>query len=158
VAAKSLSEAGRYYGLCFMYLVYVEGVYDEYIRLLYTFRKATDGVNIAFEAIKDKGVWELATDLDPVFSEGYNNRIRNAIAHAKFKYDDANKIMSFRDRATKNQHEYSKSLSLEEFGIQYYDKIDSFCRLVNFYFVLLVARDFAFAPRPLGRTTMKHPR
>jgi hypothetical protein len=155
IKSKNLSESGNYYSMCFMYLVLVEGVYDENIRILYTFRKATDGADIAYEAIKDEPIWKFKKDLVSVFFEGYNDRIRNAIAHAKFKYDDASKMMNFRDRANRAQPEYSKSLSLREFGIQCYAKVDDFCRLVIFYTLLLGARDFVFAPRPLGKVTLK---
>jgi hypothetical protein len=155
VKSKNLSESGRYYSMCFMYLLFVEGVYDENIRVLYTFRKATDGVSIDYEAIKDRSIRSFESELDPVFFEGYNDRIRNAIAHAKFNYDDASKLMSFRDRANRFQPEYSKSLSLKEFVTQCYSKLDDFCSLVIFYTILLGARDFVFAPRPLGKVTLK---
>jgi hypothetical protein len=155
IKSKNLSESGNYYSMCFMYLVLVEGVYDENIRILYTFRKATDGVDTDYEAIKDKPIWKFEKDLVPVFFEGYNDRIRNAIAHAKFNYDDASKVMVFKDRANRVQPEYSKSLSLREFGIQCYAKVDDFCRLVIFYILLLGARDFVFSPRPLGKVTLK---
>ncbi len=69
---------------------------------------------------KKQSIRNFKKDLDPVFFEGYNDRIRNAIAHAKFNYDDASKVMSFRDRATRVQPEYSKSLSLKEFETQCY--------------------------------------
>jgi len=157
VASKNLSESGRYFSICFMYLVFVEGVYDENIRILYTFQKATDGVSIDYESIKETPIMTFKKNLDPVFFEGYNDRVRNAIAHAKFNYDDASKVMNFRDRATKVRPEYSKSLSLKEFGTRYYDKLDDFCRLVIFYLILLGARDVVFAPRPFGKTTLKRP-
>lgn len=155
VASKNLSESGRYYSICFMYLVLVEGVYDENIRMLYTFRKATEGVSIDYEEIKDRGIGSFKKGLDPIFFEGYNDRIRNAIAHAGFNYDDTSKVMSFRDRADRARSEYSKSLSLKKFGTQCYDKLDDFCRIVIFYIILLGARDLAFAPRPFGKTTFK---
>jgi hypothetical protein len=155
VKSKNLSESGRYYSICFMYLIFVEGVFDENIRLLYTFCKAADGVSIDYETIKEADIRDFKKNLDPIFFEGYDDHIRNAIAHAKFNYDDTSKIMSFRDRATRARPEYSKSLSLEEFGTQYYDKLDDFCRLVVFYIILLGARGLVFLPRPFGKTTLK---
>jgi hypothetical protein len=158
VKSKNLSESGNYYSICFMYLVFVEGVFDEHIRMLYTFRKAADGVSIDYEAIKEADIRDFTKNLDPIFFEGYNDRIRNAIAHAKFNYEDASKVMSFRDRATKVRPEYSKSLSLNEFGTQYYNKLHDFCHLVDFYIILLGARSLVFAPRPFGKTTFKRAR
>ena len=155
VKSKNLSESGRYYSMCFMYLLFVEGVHDENIRVLYTFRKATEGVSIDYEKIKEANIRDFKKKLDPIFFEGYNDRIRNAIAHAKFNYVEANKVMSFRDRANRFQPEYSKSFSLREFVTQCYGKLDDFCRLVIFYFILLGARDVVFLPRPFGKTTFK---
>jgi hypothetical protein len=155
VKSKNLSESGRYYIICFMYLILVEGLYDENIRMLYTFREHRPGVSTDYATIKEADIRDYKTMLDPVFFEGYNDHIRNAIAHAKFNYDDASKVMTFRDRATKDRPEYSKTLSLKEFETQYYGKLDAFCRPVIFYTLLLGARDFVFAPRPLGKVTLK---
>lgn len=153
VASKRLSEKRRYYGLCFMYLISIEGLYDENIRILYIFRKAAEGVDVDYELIQEKKLWFTKSELEPVFFEGYNNRIRNAIAHARFRFDDTKNKMIFKDIATKHQPKYSRELSLIEFGVKYYGKIDSFCRLRTYYMILLGVRDLVFAPRPFGRTT-----
>lgn len=154
VAPQSLSGKSRYYGLCFMYLISIEGLYDENIRILYIFRMATNGVDIDYEAIREKDLWSFKSELDPVFFEGYNNRIRNAIAHARFRFDDTKSRMIFQDKATKRQPEYSEELSFREFGIKYYGKIDSFCRLRTFYLLLLGVRDLIFASKPFGKLRM----
>lgn len=154
VASKDLSEKRRYYGLCFMYLILIEGIYDEDIRMLYILRKAAKSVDINYETIKEKDLWSFKSELEPTFFEGYNNRIRNAIAHARFRFDNAKGQMIFNDKATKFQPEYNEDLSLREFGIKYYDKILSFCRLRVFYMLLLGVRDLVFAPKPFGRTRL----
>jgi len=155
VASKRLSEKRRYYGLCFMYLISIEGLYDENIRILYILRKAAEGIDVNYEAIQQKSLWFFKSDLDPVFFEGYNNRIRNAIAHARFRFDDLGNKMIFKDIATKRQPGYRDELSLREFEIRYYNKIDSFCLLRTYYLLLLGVRDLAFAPRPFGKTRLK---
>ena len=155
VASKRLSEKRRYYGLCFMYLILIEGLYDENIRILYIFRRAAKGVDIDYEAIQDKSLWSFKGELEPVFFEGYNNRIRNAIAHARFRFDNAKSKMIFEDIATKRQPEHYKKLSLREFGIKYFDKIDSFCRLRTYYILLLGVRDLVFAAKPFGKARLK---
>lgn len=155
VASKRLSEKRRYYGLCFMYLISVEGLYDENIRILYIFKKATNGVAVDYETIQEQRLWSLKKELEPVFFEGYNNRLRNAIAHARFRFDDAKGKMIFDDIATKHQPAYHDELSLREFGMKYYGKIDSFCRLRTYYMLLLGVRDLVFAPRPFGKTRLK---
>ena len=79
----------------------------------------------------------------------------NAIAHAKFRFDDAKKEMVFKDRATRTRREFSKSLSIVNFGKNYYGKIDSFCRLRLDYMLLLGVRDLARSPKLFGHVTLK---
>jgi len=112
-------------------------------------------IDIDYETIQEKSLRHFKSELDPVFFEGYNNHIRNAIAHARFRFDNAKSRMIFKDIATKCQPEYFEDLSLREFVNKYYDKIDSFCRLRVFYMLLLGVRDLVFAPRPFGKTRIK---
>lgn len=155
VSSKNLSEKGRYYGLCFMYIILTEGVYDENIRILYILKKASTKLDMEYEAIQDKNLWFFKKRLEPIFFEGWNNRVRNAIAHARFRFDSATNKMTFKDIANKFEPEYSERLSLREFGNRYYDKIDSLCRLRSYYMLLLGVRDLIFAARPFGKTKMK---
>lgn len=154
VASGGLSEKRRYYGLCFMYLISVEGLYDENIRALYILKRATKGVDIDYEKIQEKSLKFFKKKLGLVFFEGYNNRIRNAIAHARFRFDEKKNKMVFKDRATKCQPEFSETLSLREFGIKYYGKIDSFCRLRTYHMLFLGIRDLVFAKKPFGKTRL----
>lgn len=151
VSPKGLSEKRKYYGFCFLYLLMIEGLYDENIKILYMFKRATKGKKVDYEDIREKPLHFFKNKIEPVFFEGYNNRIRNAIAHAKFRFDDKTNRMIFWDRKTKHQPKFRKALSLQEFGIKYYEKIDNFCRLRHYYMLLLGVRDLILARKPFGR-------
>lgn len=151
VSPKGLNEKRKYYGFCFLYLLMVEGLYDENIKILYMFKRATKGEKVDYENIRERPLHFFKNEIEPVFFEGYNNRIRNAIAHAKFRFDDKTNRMIFWDRKTRYQPEFRKALSLREFGIKYYEKIDDFCRLRHYYMLLLDVKDLIFAPKPFGR-------
>ena len=151
VSPESLSDKRRYYGFCFLYLLMIEGLYDENIKILYIFKKALSGEKVDYEEIQEKPPRDFKNEIEPVFFEGYNSRIRNAIAHAKFRFDDKTGKMIFRDRKTRRHPAFRKALSLQEFGIKYYGKVDSFCRLRLYYMLLLGARDLVFAQKPFGR-------
>jgi len=151
VSPERLSDKRRYYGFCFLYLLMIEGLYDENIKILYIFKKALSGEKVDYEDIQEKPLWDFKNEIEPVFFEGYNNRIRNAIAHAKFRFEDRTGKMAFRDRKTRHSPAFKKSLSLREFGIKYYGKVDSFCRLRLYYMLLLGVRDLVFAQKPFGR-------
>jgi len=151
VSPKRLSEKRKYYGFCFLYLLMIEGLYDENIKILYMFKKAKKGEKVGYDDIREKPLHFFKGKIQPIFFEGYNNRIRNAIAHAKFRFDEKTKQMIFWDRKTRRQPEFKKALSLQEFGIKFYDKIDSFCRLRQYYMLLLGVRDLVLAQKPFGR-------
>lgn len=154
VASKDLNEKRRYFGLCFMYLISVEGLYDENIRILYILKNASEGIDVDYERIQEKPLRFLKGGLEPVFFEGYHNRIRNSIAHARFRFDETKNKMVFQDRATKNQPEFKELFSLREFGLNYYGKIDSFCRLRTYYMLFLGVRELALATKPFGKTRL----
>jgi hypothetical protein len=52
-----------------------------------------------------------------VFFQGWENRVRNSIAHCRFRYDNNLGKMSFKDIDPKGrQPDYDRSFTLEEFG------------------------------------------
>jgi len=154
VASEDLPDKRRFYGLCFMYLILVEGVYDEEIRILYSIKKATDGIQIDYNKIKDKRLWDFRNDLEAIFFIDNHDRIRNSIAHARFKYDDKRGLMTFRDRLSNKKPEYYEELTLKEFGIKYYGRIENICRLDSRYMMLLGVGDLVRLPQPFGQTTL----
>jgi hypothetical protein len=152
VVAPKLSSRRKFYGICFIYMLFVEGLFDEVIRMLYILNEAGKDKDVKYEDVENKSPHNFKGKIDSIFLEGYDKRLRNSIAHARFKFDQKTGKMIFQDIKTKKQPEYKKSLSLEEFGINYYDKIADFCRLMNFYMLLLGVRDLIFSPTPFGRT------
>jgi hypothetical protein len=123
--------------------------------LLYTIKKAVDGVDADYANISEEPSWKFKSELDPVFFEGYNDRIRNAIAHARFSYDEHTKKMTFKDRANRKQPAFTETLSIEEFGIKYYGKVDSLCRLRLYYMPLLGVRELAIRQKPFGVVSLR---
>lgn len=155
VASEDLTEKRRYYGLCFEYLVFIEGLYDENMRILYAIKKAIDGNKVEYEKIEEKSLCDFRSDLPSVFFEGYNNRLRNAIAHARFAFNDNTQKMTFKDRKGKSQPEFCETLSIQEFVVKYYGKVDNLCRLCNQYMLLLGIMEFVHSPQPFGKQTFR---
>jgi hypothetical protein len=147
--SKGLTEKRRYIGFCIMYSFYVEGYYDEVIRELYLFKKTIEDKKVDYEAIRDMKIFDMQKELDPVFFEGYNNHLRNSIAHARFSYKEDSKKILFKDRDERIRRDsYEESFTFEEFMKNYYGKIDDFCRLDNRFMVLLSLRDIVIQPTP----------
>ena len=154
IAPNNQTEKRKYYALCFIYLILIEGLFDENIRILYSIEKAIAGEEVDYEKIRERSLGELKGDLAPVLFEGYNNRLRNAIAHAKFSYDEHTEKMTFRDRRNRVQPEYCEVLSIKEFIELYFGKADSVSRLIYQYLLVLAVLDLALSPQPLGRETL----
>jgi len=95
-----LDEKEQCFGLCVAYLIEVEGSYDEVIRILYSLKQYSLGVNIALSDIEKMSITQLKDSLlklgvSNILFEGYNRHLRNAIAHAHFDYDEKRKQMEF---------------------------------------------------------------
>jgi len=91
------SERERFYGLCFIYLIVVEGIYDEWMRILYALKMAAEGVNVDLNNVRKKTLWNIREGLrkvgvsDILFEGWEENNIRNAIGHARYSYDENTK-------------------------------------------------------------------
>ena len=75
INSNKLTEKRKYYSLCLVYVLFVEGIYDEVIRILYTIKKAIEDEKVDYESIKDWDLRKFESDLDPVLFECYNNHI-----------------------------------------------------------------------------------
>ena len=126
VAFLPFKRSGDYkmyfYGLCYYYQLFVEGIFDESIRLLFLLAASLKGRSISLRAIHKMSLWKLrqrfqALGLEDVFFQGWENRVRNSIAHARFRYDGKMRRMHFIDIDLRGKlPDYSGWFSLEEFG------------------------------------------
>ena len=122
---------------CQIYLITVEGVFDEVVKILHRFIEApTDGKGRP-ENFKGANVWKILRvckqvfGIDPVFLENWQekNDIRNAIAHAQAQYcPEQNKIHFFSEDSV-SKRIYDRTMSIKEFlaiQLELIDAIDCF--------------------------------
>jgi hypothetical protein len=103
-AIKETDEVAQIYLLCFIYLLLVEGIYDEVMRFLFALHgklltTEADLPSVRTEFIKD-GVAGTLFD-------GLNSTVRNGIAHATFSIDIVAKQIMFEDRRSNNREPMS---------------------------------------------------
>jgi hypothetical protein len=112
----------RFYGMCYHYPLFAEGVLDESLRLLllliFSVRDNPTSVEelnkLTLKQLKDELVNQGVSE---EFFQGWNNRIRNSIAHARFTYDDKAERMHFQDiDYYGNLPPFSKWFNVEQFG------------------------------------------
>ncbi|MGA2783167.1 MAG: hypothetical protein ABSF09_00515 [Candidatus Bathyarchaeia archaeon] len=115
----SLTVEQRFYGMCFQYVILVEGIYDETLRYLLMWWDNTQGKT---PSVQDMTIRKVKTELESrgaqsVLFKGWEPRIRNSIAHARFSYDEKRDKAIFddvnRDDPTNTFH---KEMTYNEFG------------------------------------------
>lgn len=112
----------HFYGMCYHYALFVEGVFDESIRLLFLLISSSEGEHIPLEKINRLTLPELrekfkGLNVPDVFFQGWENRVRNSIAHARFRYDEKQRKMHFVDIDLRGKlPDYSGWFTLEQFG------------------------------------------
>lgn len=110
---ENKTETEEYYLTCFIYVVSIEGNYENWMKIIYhiyynmiqghkSYLK-TEKIKLAH--IKD---WMIKNGLSSIIFQGYEDgHIRNAIAHAHFEYLEPVKKMSFRDPPSGWSKEYT---------------------------------------------------
>lgn len=113
----------KFYALLFIYLLEVEGSFDDIIRTLYILALASRNRRIQYQKIFNKKLSEIKTDLvqlgfSDIFFMGWEDgHLRNSIAHAHFSFDKETGKMNFVDiRPWTNETVYNEFFSLQEFS------------------------------------------
>jgi len=115
---KSGDIEKSFYILSFLYLLEVESGFENVVRILYALVLAAQNKSIRYKEIFAKRLKGIQRELgSEVFFLGWDDgHLRNAIAHAHFKFDENEKRMSFFDiDPVENRKLYEKSLNFEEF-------------------------------------------
>ena len=118
----ALDTEQKFYGMCLLYVIMVEGVYDEVLRFLLLWYENLRGNTILSATLANKNTYTLKSELEasgakPVLFEFWQPRIRNSIAHARFSYDVKNDKAIFDDVDPHDQtNTFHKEMSYKEFG------------------------------------------
>jgi len=145
----------RFYLLCFAYLIMVEGIFDDCVRILYFLWTASRGTNLTFKKVKEMKVKDIKKEFkknqfSPIFLRSWKNKnsLRNSIAHARFEYNPNNKLMHFKDvNPWTGKVNYDRFLNFNQFakiGSEIEDTVEAFL----FFFLVLKIRDFILSPTP----------
>lgn len=145
----------RFYLLCFAYLIMVEGIFDDCVRILYFLWKNSVGSSIGFHKVREMRVKDIKKDfeqggLPAIFLQKWEekNHLRNSISHARFEFDSNNSLVDFVDvNPWDGKINYNRSFSFNQFaeiGLEIEDTVEAFL----FFFLLIKVRDFILSPTP----------
>jgi hypothetical protein len=113
----------QYVGSCLAYLLQVGGEFSDAIRFLYTIKCAEQNIDATLEAVSTMSLWDIRARFrefevtDALFKGWEDDHLRNAIAHARFAYDDDTQTMTFEDvDPCDGRTVYNNVLTLPEFS------------------------------------------
>jgi hypothetical protein len=116
------SQENRFYLACFMFLLAMEGMYDEVVRCVYAHEQVIDGKPIVAKELWSERIDTIKRKIGiapraifDIWDKGH--RVRNAIAHASFVYSDDDKKMRFVDVNPYDSTDvYTISMAIDEIG------------------------------------------
>jgi hypothetical protein len=124
--AKNLESEPRFYILCYAFMTAMEGYYDELIRFVYLTeqflltREILDPDWLKFEDVGRMypKLSVRSPNMTAIWESGHN--VRNAIAHARFFFDEGSKSMRFVD-VIPGEHRvrFEKSLTFAQLADMY---------------------------------------
>jgi hypothetical protein len=110
----------RFYVRCFMFLLAMEGMYDEVVRCVYAYEQIISGKAIVAEELWNERIDMIKKNIHTapkaildIWDKGHH--VRNAIAHSSFVYSDEDKKMHFVDTNPSDSADvYETSMTIDE--------------------------------------------
>jgi hypothetical protein len=104
-----------YLGMCFIYQIIAEGIFDEWMRVFNYLLLVKLGAHVPYTDVQDKKLWTIRKEIrdagysDTLFTAWKDNHIRNSIAHSRFSFESNgditfvdvnpnNKVVTHRER------------------------------------------------------------
>ncbi len=140
---------------CLIYMVALEGVFDQTLRVIFFLSKLAEGTPITYANAHSNTILALQTEFNnlhtiahpsPLF-EGYSNKLRNSIAHSNMAYDSVANTMTFEDRdpSTGTVSWGPTTLTYPQLKDDFYGKIENVNVYLSALFGMIRARDLAMA-------------
>jgi hypothetical protein len=143
-ASSNVTREQKFYGMCLVYLILMEGVYDQALRDFLLWDQNCKGTT---PNVQDKNLYKVKEELEhvgaePILFQGWQPRIRNAIAHARFSYDESTDRAVFEDV---NPHNPSDKFRAEGSYEKLGQLVMSLYYVVYLFRVVLVVRHYVGA-------------
>jgi len=97
---NTLTDEEKIIELNLLYLSIFEGFFDQDVRICYCFLEMSKGNSIEMAEVNKMTISDIRKKFEQyreklILFEGYNNRLRNSIAHFSFEYDKNTKKMTY---------------------------------------------------------------
>lgn len=133
---RSIADSmNLFHSVCYGYLIVVEALFNDVIRVLFLFSEASRGRILKFEEIKMASVWEIrgvykqVFGICPVFLEGSRLQkikdIRDAIAHAQATFNpEADQVHFWLIKTKEHPRIFDITMSFKEFFTVHFEVLD----------------------------------
>jgi len=139
----------RFYGMCIIYLMNAEGMFDQAVRTLLGLLMLAKGTPIPVDQLNEMDLKEVQKKLraggvrtEVLFDGWSRGHVRNSIAHCCFRYDESQtkSRMYFRDYNPKTKRTWERYFTIEQFS-ELSLKLDDVCHVfIHILFLLRVAQ------------------
>ncbi len=141
----------KFLGFSFLYMSKMEGFFEEDIRICYSWARLAENTFVDMNEIEQTKISEIQdyfrkNQMDMCIFEGWNNHLRNSIAHFSFTYDAKDNMMNFEDRywdKQKKLHLWNERLTLNQI-IEFNQRLVNVNETVTVLYAMLFIRDCCF--------------
>lgn len=143
ISHEKQNNKERFVGLSQEYASKIEGLYKIDLRICYLISKFAMNNKSSWKKIMNTNTSEIKNYYNEKFDdtslfEGWNNHIRNAVAHSSYYYDDDNMTMTYED----SQVSWKKELSYNEL-LEMSQKLMNVCELADMLVRLIPLRKYS---------------
>ena len=146
---KGTDDKTCFHLICYSYLIIIEGIFDELIRVIYFLFSLRNGNSVSIDRLKKLEVRQIYDKIDPkpIILKNWSEKkhIRNAIGHAKVYYNQSKREITFVDDYGKFES-FKKTFRWEEF-IELLAELESASEAFILFTLLLKLHDLLFAPK-----------
>jgi hypothetical protein len=140
-------------GLSFSYAHIVEGVFKRSVQDCYLIHELSEMKAVNVDEVQHWGVSQLRQEYEKngkelTIFDGWDDIVRNAVAHARIRYDEKLEEMTFVDRTKKGTR--SSTYGFEKLQQKYNELFDVYC-LVLIRNQIWRVSDIIYAPRQRNR-------
>lgn len=146
--SPNMEEEERMVAMNMLYLAMVEGPFEEDVKACYVWAKLAVKEDVSYDDVSNITI-SIISDYfknkigNACLFEGWERRLRNAIAHFSYSYDKNTKRMMYTDKRAK----WNTNYTLDQLA-SLYEKLDNVDELIMIELLILSLRDICFAKTP----------
>jgi hypothetical protein len=146
-------QEARFHLICYSYLIIVEGIFDELVRIIFFFSALKKGKEVTISDLTKMEVKDIFKKIEPkpiILKNWWEKKhIRNAIGHATVNYDLSKNQITFIDNYA--EPPFERNYRFQDF-IEILAELESAAEAFILFMLLLKVKDVLFAEKAFDTT------